>query len=94
VFYDGGWELFKWQAVAVVMVAVYSFVATFIIAKIIDVILGLRASDADEEQGLDLALHGEMAYDWGYGEGSMGGGPTSLVGRVESHRSQRTGREA
>jgi Amt family ammonium transporter len=94
LFYDGGSDLLVDQIVAVLAVGFYSFIATFIIAKVLDVVFGgLRVPEADEEQGLDIALHGEMAYDWGYGEGSLGGGPTNLVGRVESHRSQRTGIE-
>lgn len=36
-----------------------SAVGTFIILKIVDVLVGLRVSKEDEVQGLDLALHGE-----------------------------------
>jgi Amt family ammonium transporter len=94
LFYGGGSDLLVEQIIAVVAVGVYSFVATFVIAKVIDVAFGgLRVSEADEEQGLDIALHGEMAYDWGYGEGSMGGGPKNLVGRFETLHAERTGRE-
>ncbi|MCI0835125.1 MAG: ammonium transporter, partial [Chloroflexi bacterium] len=42
----------------------YSFIVTFVILKILDVIpgLGLRAEDVEEDGGLDIALHGERAY--------------------------------
>jgi Amt family ammonium transporter len=42
----------------------YSLVATAIILKVLDVIpgLGLRVAEGDEDQGLDLASHGERAY--------------------------------
>ena len=42
----------------------YSLVATAIILKVLDVIpgLGLRASENDEDQGLDLTSHGERGY--------------------------------
>jgi ammonia channel protein AmtB len=33
-----------------------------VIIKTIDVVLGLRVAPGDEEMGLDLALHGEAAY--------------------------------
>ncbi|HJM82250.1 MAG TPA: ammonium transporter [Nitrospinota bacterium] len=41
---------------------VYSFVVTFIILKAIDMVMGLRVSEEDEVQGLDLSLHGERGY--------------------------------
>ncbi len=43
---------------------VYSFVASLIILKILDVIpgLGLRVSAREEDQGLDVSAHGERAY--------------------------------
>lgn len=42
---------------------VYSFIATFIILYVLDKIpgLGLRVSENDENQGLDLSAHGEQA---------------------------------
>ena len=42
----------------------YSLVMTFVILKVLDVIpgLGLRADEAEEDGGLDVALHGERAY--------------------------------
>jgi Amt family ammonium transporter len=50
------------QLVAVAATWVFAGVATAIIIKVIDIILGLRVKPADEEMGLDLALHGEAAY--------------------------------
>ena len=50
------------QLVAVVATWVFSAVATFLIVKAIALILGLRVAPNDEELGLDLALHGEAAY--------------------------------
>jgi len=42
----------------------YSFVVSFAILKLLDVIpgLGLRVNDKDEDAGLDFALHGERGY--------------------------------
>jgi len=35
---------------------------TFIIIKVIDIALGLRVDESQEEAGLDIAVHGETAY--------------------------------
>jgi Amt family ammonium transporter len=50
------------QIIAVVAVAIYSFVATWIILKIISLVFPLRVSPSEEEEGLDIAVHGEVAY--------------------------------
>jgi ammonium transporter, Amt family len=39
-------------------------VGTLIILKIVDVTIGLRVSEEDEVQGLDLSQHGEEGYYW------------------------------
>lgn len=41
---------------------VYSFGVTFVIAKVLDAVMGIRADEADERRGLDLALHEEQSY--------------------------------
>lgn len=50
------------QALAIAATFVYSFIMTLILAKIVDVAVGLRVSPAEETQGLDLSLHEEEAY--------------------------------
>lgn len=50
------------QVIAVVAVAAYSFVATWIILKLVSLVSPLRVSSDDEEQGLDMATHGEVGY--------------------------------
>jgi Amt family ammonium transporter len=47
------------QAGAVVTTLVYSGVGSFILLKIIDMVIGLRVSEEEEREGLDLSLHGE-----------------------------------
>jgi len=44
---------------------VYTGVLSFIILKIVDAIVGLRASEEQEQMGLDLALHDEQGYNLG-----------------------------
>ena len=50
------------QGASIVVTLAFSFVVTYILAKVIDATIGLRVNEADEQQGLDLALHGEQAY--------------------------------
>jgi Amt family ammonium transporter len=50
------------QLAAIGIVAVYSFVMTGIILKVLDVTMGLRVSDDEEVMGLDVSQHGERAY--------------------------------
>jgi Amt family ammonium transporter len=47
------------QIAGVVLIFVYDFVVSFIILKILDAVIGLRVSKEVEEEGLDIALHGE-----------------------------------
>src|SRR5687768_362582 len=62
VFFDGGTDLLVDQLTAVGAALVYSAVATFIIAKVIDLVSGLRVDADAEEIGLDLSQHAEQAY--------------------------------
>ena len=47
------------QLGAVATTLVYSGVGSFIILKIIDMVIGLRVSEEEEREGLDVSLHGE-----------------------------------
>ncbi len=47
------------QAKSVLLTLVYSSVATFILLKIVDVMVGLRVSEEEEREGLDVTQHGE-----------------------------------
>ena len=64
VFYGGGWSLFGEQVLAVAVVFAFSAVVTGIIAYVLKVGLpnGIRASEEDEEVGLDLTQHSEVGY--------------------------------
>ena len=50
------------QATAVGAAIVYSGVVTFILLKVIGIVMPLRATDDDESTGLDITMHGEEAY--------------------------------
>jgi Amt family ammonium transporter len=51
------------QVLGVVVTLIYSGGATFIILKIVDVVIGLRVNEEEEAMGLDLALHNETGYN-------------------------------
>ena len=50
------------QTKSVLMTVVWSGVTAFIAFKIADLVFGLRVSEEDERQGLDITSHGETAY--------------------------------
>ena len=67
----GGASLLGEQLIAVAATLVWSFVVTYILAKVIDATIGLRVKDDQEAEGLDVTQHAEAAY--AYGDfGSMG----------------------
>ncbi len=58
--YIGGTPLLLAQVYAVAATVAYSAIATFILLKVVDVIVGLRVSEDQEREGLDVVLHGEQ----------------------------------
>jgi ammonium transporter, Amt family len=60
-----GWvEQLVVQATAVALVALWSGLATFVIVKLLGLVTALRVTEEQENEGLDLASHGERAYDY------------------------------
>ena len=61
---NGNAEQMGTQVIAVGATLVYSLVVSLVILKVLDVIpgLGLRISEREEDEGLDLVAHGERAY--------------------------------
>ena len=51
------------QLLAILVTMAYSFIGTYILLKLVDQILGLRLTESDEIQGLDLSQHKEVAYE-------------------------------
>ncbi len=47
------------QLKGVAFTVVYGFVASFVILKIVDMTIGLRVTEEQEREGLDISLHGE-----------------------------------
>ncbi len=61
-FFGGGTDLLADQLVAVGAAIGFSAAATFVIAKAVDAVFGLRVDESDEDSGLDLSQHAETAY--------------------------------
>lgn len=61
LFY-GNPSQFGIQALSVVLTIAMSAILTFVIIKGISLFMKLRVEESDEEEGLDIALHGENAY--------------------------------
>jgi Amt family ammonium transporter len=51
------------QAEGVIITIVWSAVVAFIAYKIVDMVIGLRVSEEEEREGLDITSHGETAYN-------------------------------
>jgi Amt family ammonium transporter len=50
------------QTIGVLVAGAYAFVFTYVVAKILDKVMGLSVSEPEEEVGLDISEHGERAY--------------------------------
>jgi Amt family ammonium transporter len=61
LFFGNPHQLFV-QAVAVLVTIAYSAIATFVIYKVVDKVMGMRVSEKEEAVGLDLSQHHEGAY--------------------------------
>lgn len=56
-------DQFGVQVIAVGATIIYDAIVSFIILKVIDAVIGLRVSEDEETEGLDIVLHDERAYD-------------------------------
>jgi ammonium transporter, Amt family len=61
---DGNVHQLLNQALGVLIAWVLAIVGTLIILKVVDATIGLRVSEDQEVQGLDLTQHGEEGYSW------------------------------
>jgi Amt family ammonium transporter len=57
--YFGEWKLFTAEAIALVAVAVFVFVGTWLLLQITDAITPMRVTEEDEALGLDVSQHNE-----------------------------------
>ncbi len=59
---EGGSKVFMTQIGCAFIVAVFAFVMTFLLLKLVDALMGLRVAPEAEWVGLDASQHGEEAY--------------------------------
>ena len=62
--YEGGSAQLGRQLTATLVTWVIAVVGCFILLKVVDLITGLRVSEAEEIEGLDLTQHGEAGYNF------------------------------
>lgn len=62
LFYGGGLGQLGKQALAMVVVGLYAFAVTYLLALLIQRFMGFRVSREDEISGVDLSQHAETAY--------------------------------
>jgi Amt family ammonium transporter len=70
----GGMHLLKWQAIAAVWVILFTGTATFVLLKLVGLVIPLRMTDQDMETG-DLAVHGHEVYPSDVPSLGLGGVP-------------------
>ena len=63
---EGNWHQVLNQAGGVAIAWSLSIVGTLVILFVVDKVIGLRVSEEDEREGLDLSQHGEEGYDWAH----------------------------
>jgi Amt family ammonium transporter len=59
--------LLGWQAIAALAGPAYAFVGTYLILRLVGLVMPLRASEREEAIGMDVVEHGEEAYATGEG---------------------------
>jgi Amt family ammonium transporter len=61
----GGFHFFGLELLATLVAIGFTFTVTWLLAKVVDLTIGLRVSPEDEYSGLDLTQHAESAYSLG-----------------------------
>jgi len=60
---DGHWIQVGYQLVGIAFAWVFALVGTIVILKVVDLVTGLRVTQEQEVEGLDITQHGEEAYN-------------------------------
>jgi ammonium transporter, Amt family len=63
----GNADQLLWQALAAVATPAYAFVATYVLLRLMALVMPLRTSEREEALGMDVTQHGEEAYATGEG---------------------------
>lgn len=62
LFYGGGFGLLGVQAIGVIAVFAWAFLSALVLFMLIKLVMGLRVSEKEERQGLDIGEHGTESY--------------------------------
>ncbi|MFF3007459.1 ammonium transporter [Kitasatospora sp. NPDC057940] len=87
LFYGGGPAQLGKQAMGVAVVAAYSFVLSWLLAKAIDRTVGFRVAEEVEVAGIDQAEHAESAYDFSAVGAGLARALPGLVGAAAAAKS-------
>ena len=60
--FHGNWNRLTDALIGIGAIGAYSLIMTFIILKVLDLTIGIRVAEDEEELGLDITQHGERAY--------------------------------
>jgi Amt family ammonium transporter len=71
---EGEWGRFTDALIGIGAIGAYSFIVTFVLLKVLDLTIGIRVSEDEEELGLDVTQHGERAYTSDESGVPIGGG--------------------
>jgi len=93
LFYGGGATQLGRQALAGLIVTVWSFAIAWVLAFVIEKSIGFRVSKEAEVDGIDIAEHAESGYDLSTASGS-GGGAFALAGVGTSSSNTAAGESA
>jgi Amt family ammonium transporter len=63
LFYGGGFSLLGIQALGVISIGAWAFILAFILFKTLKATIGLRVSEQEEREGLDIHEHGQSSYN-------------------------------
>ncbi|HVF52292.1 MAG TPA: ammonium transporter [Actinomycetota bacterium] len=79
----GGLALLGKQAIAIGVTLAFSFIASFVLLKLIDATIGLRVTEEEEIAGLDITQHSEAGY--AFAEGGGFSTPHAMTAHAPAH---------
>jgi ammonium transporter len=84
LFYGGGVSQLSKQALGCLAVATFAFCVSWILAAMVDRLIGFRVEEDHEVSGIDLVVHAESAYDLHHLAGARTGGAANPAGSLLS----------
>ena len=88
LLYGGGAAQLVVQVIVALAAMLWSAAATFVVALVVRLVVGLRIEEDAEVEGIDASEHGESAYDLSGSGARRGGLPASGTGVLETTRTK------